>query len=160
LENRNDDGSDRASAGMDPRDLLIALAARLNRVNGMVLSRQSTRLTFRQYRTLVRVREGNRSMSQLAARSNLSLPTVSENVDGLIRRGLLTAAPSSLDRRVVVLEVTEEGARAAEEATRALRAVAETVTAGLSELDKGVLDRAIALLYDEATTLLKEERGD
>jgi DNA-binding MarR family transcriptional regulator len=45
-------------------------------------------LTYRQHRILVRVSEGHTSLAAIAALGNLTLPTVPESVDGLVRRGL------------------------------------------------------------------------
>ena len=58
----------------------------------ILLSSLEVPLTFRQYRTLTRVACGCASPSQLAAIGNLSLPMVSENVEILVRRGLMTTS--------------------------------------------------------------------
>lgn len=61
-------------------------------MNTILLSSLEVPLTFRQYRTLTRVAGGCTSPSQLAAIGNLSLPMVSENVEILVRRGLMTTS--------------------------------------------------------------------
>jgi hypothetical protein len=55
-------------------------------MNAILLSSLEVPLTFRQCRTLTRVAGGRTSPSQLAAIGNLLLPTVSENVEILVRR--------------------------------------------------------------------------
>ncbi|BDZ45053.1 MarR family winged helix-turn-helix transcriptional regulator [Naasia aerilata] len=105
----------------DILELLLAVPARLSRLHNAILGSLDPRLTFRQYRTLSRIAEGFTSLSQLAARGNLTLPTVSENVDGLVRRGLMTTTPSPQDRRAVVLGITDAGRAAVASADAALQ---------------------------------------
>src|SRR5690242_10444140 len=111
---------DESSFDQELQDLIVAVPARLSRLHQWVLGNLDPRLTFRQYRTLSRVANGYTSLSQLAGRGNLSLPTVSENVDGLVRRGLLSTSQSELDRRAIVLGITEQGLAAVRTADAAL----------------------------------------
>ena len=48
-------------------------------------------------------------MSELATAKNISRPAISQAVDVLVKKGLLTRIPSTTDRRVVELALTEEG---------------------------------------------------
>ena len=102
-----------ASALGRDQELLIALSARLRRLNTIILGRLEVSLTYRQYRTLARVASGFTSMGQLAAQANLTLPTVSEAVDGLVHRGLMETRPNEVDHRAIILRVTDAGAAAA-----------------------------------------------
>ncbi|MHA6696094.1 MarR family winged helix-turn-helix transcriptional regulator [Homoserinimonas sp. A520] len=150
---------DRATALDRDEELLVTVAARLRRLNTIVLGNLATPLTFRQYRTLTRVMGGYTSLGQLAVRANLTLPTVSETVDGLARRGLMETRPSEVDRRAIVLSVTEAGAVAAAAGDVALREVIETLTLGLSEDKRAELTDSLRIVYEAATAYFTEHLG-
>lgn len=133
------------------QELLVTVAARLRRLNTIVLSNLDVPLTFRQYRTLTRVLGGYSSLRDLTVRANLTLPTVSETVDGLVRRGLMETRPSVVDRRAIVLSVTETGAAAAAAGDLALREVIDTLTWELSDEKRAELTDSLRVLYDAAT---------
>ena len=48
-------------------------------------------------------------MSELAVAKNISRPAISQAVDVLVKKGLLTRVPSSTDRRVIELALTDAG---------------------------------------------------
>lgn len=146
------------SVDLDTQDLIVAVPARLSRLHQLVLGNLDPRLTFRQYRTLSRVASGYTSLSQLAARGNLSLPTVSENVDGLVRRGLLATSPSELDRRAIVLGITDKGRAAVQAADTALRDLVKYLVADIPVADMPVVARALQSLYDRATIYFNTEQ--
>ena len=81
--------------------LLVSVAARLTRLHTRLLAKLDTPLTFRQYRSLIRRHAGCSSLTELASFGNLTIPTVSEGVDVLVRRGLLTRVPNREDRRAI-----------------------------------------------------------
>lgn len=141
----------------ETQDLIVTVSARLNRLHQLILGNLDPRLTFRQYRTLSRVASGYTSLSQLAARANLSLPTVSENVDGLVRRGLLSTSQSELDGRVVILGITDKGRAAVEAADAELRLLMKYLVADIPAEDLPVVTRALQSLYDRATIYFTEK---
>jgi DNA-binding MarR family transcriptional regulator len=143
----------------DERELLISVAARLNRMSTILLSSLEVPLTFRQYRTLTRVVGGATSPSQLAAIGNLSLPTVSENIDVLVRRGLMRTTQSTADRRAVVLHVTDAGQRAAEAGSKAIGDFAEALLSPLSPESRQELRASLQQVYDSATSYLHDLLG-
>lgn len=140
----------------EDQELLVAVSARLRRLNMIVLRDLETSLTFRQYRTLARVAGGYTSLGQLAARANLTLPTVSETVDGLVRRRLMETRPSDLDRRAIVLRVTDAGAAAAAAGDQAMRGVVETLTRDLSDDKRAQLTESLQIVYEAATRYFTE----
>lgn len=142
---------DGATALDRDQELLVTVAARLRRLNTIVLGNLDVPLTFRQYRTLARVLGGYTSLGQLTVRANLTLPTVSETVDGLVRRGLMETRQSDVDRRAIVLSVTESGAAAAAAGDVALREVIETLTQELSDDKRAELTDSLRVLYAAAT---------
>jgi DNA-binding MarR family transcriptional regulator len=140
----------------DDYELLVSVAARLNRTSAMLLASLPVPLTFRQYRTLSRVIGGYTSLGQLAKRGNLSLPTVSENVDGLVKRGLMTTTQSESDRRAIVLQVTDAGREAA---AAGQAAMSDLVGALLSELEpdrRADLQASLQVVYESATRYFTE----
>ena len=66
-------------------------------------------ITVEQFHVLRYVRRGNGSMSELAIAKNISRPAISQAVDVLVKKGLLTRIHSTTDRRYVELELTDEG---------------------------------------------------
>jgi len=66
-------------------------------------------ITVEQFHVLRYVRRGNGSMSELATAKNISRPAISQAVDVLVKKGLLTRVHSTTDRRYVELALTDEG---------------------------------------------------
>ena len=66
-------------------------------------------ITVEQFHILRYVRRGTGSMSELAAAKNISRPAMSQAVDVLVKKKLLTRIQSTTDRRYVDLALTEEG---------------------------------------------------
>ena len=140
-------------------EVLVSVAARLNRVSAMVLSSLEVPLTFRQYRTLTRVMSGLSTLRQLAGRANLSIPTVSENVDGLVKRGLMETRASEVDRRAITLHITPAGVAATAAATARLHQFVEYTLAGFDTDGRRELTIALQAVYDAATSFIVDELG-
>lgn len=66
-------------------------------------------ITVEQFHVLRHVRSGIGSMSELATAKNISRPAISQVVDTLVNKGLLTRVQSKQDRRYVELALTEAG---------------------------------------------------
>ena len=66
-------------------------------------------ITVEQFHVLRYVRKGPGSMSELATAKNISRPAISQAVEILVKKGLLTRIQSSQDRRYVDLALTEAG---------------------------------------------------
>lgn len=66
-------------------------------------------ITVEQFHVLRYVRRGTGSMSELATAKNISRPAMSQAVDVLVKKGLLTRVQSTTDRRYVELALTGEG---------------------------------------------------
>ena len=66
-------------------------------------------VTVEQFHVLRYVRRGPNSMSELAVAKHISRPAISQAVDVLVKKGLLTRVPSSIDRRVIELALTDAG---------------------------------------------------
>ncbi len=66
-------------------------------------------ITVEQFHVLRYVRRGTNSVSELATAKNISRPAISQAVEILVKKGLLTRVPSREDRRCVDLVLTEAG---------------------------------------------------
>lgn len=66
-------------------------------------------ITVEQFHVLRHVRRGIASMSELADAKNISRSAISQAVDILVNKGLLTRAQSTQDRRYVELALTAAG---------------------------------------------------
>jgi DNA-binding MarR family transcriptional regulator len=142
--------------GEDLGVLLVSASARLNRLYGRVLGQLGTSLTYRQHRLLRRVSEGHASMAELAALGNLTVPTVSESVEGLVRRGLLNREVNPQNRRQVLLSLTAEGREAKEAGDVALQAVNDRLLRAVADEHRQVLHESLVALYDAATDAFQQ----
>lgn len=91
---------------------LFDLAPRITRLENAVLAESDPSLTFRQFRLLTRIAEGLNTITQLGRIATISLPAISESVEGLVRKGLVVRTTDTNDRRAVNLALTEAGERA------------------------------------------------
>jgi DNA-binding MarR family transcriptional regulator len=66
-------------------------------------------ITVEQFHILRHVRRGRGSISELATAKNISRPAISQAVEVLVRKGLLTRVQSTQDRRFVELALTDAG---------------------------------------------------
>lgn len=66
-------------------------------------------ITVEQFHVLRYVRRGTESISELATAKSISRPAISQAVDVLVKKGLLTRSQNLRDRRFVELSLTEEG---------------------------------------------------
>ncbi len=66
-------------------------------------------ITVEQFHVLRHVRRGMGSVSELATAKNISRPAISQAVDILVNKGLLTRVQSAEDRRYVEVALTDAG---------------------------------------------------
>src|SRR5574341_1477953 len=66
-------------------------------------------ITVEQFHILRHVRRGIGSISELATAKNISRPAISQAVEVLVKKGLLTRVQSTQDRRFVELALTDAG---------------------------------------------------
>lgn len=66
-------------------------------------------ITVEQFHILRFVRRGSESLSELAKAKNISRPAMSQAVEVLVKKGLLTRIQNTQDRRYVELALTEAG---------------------------------------------------
>ena len=148
------------SVATDDIEQLVSVSARINRTSAVLLSSLDVPLTFRQYRTLTRVMSGFSTLRQLAIRGNLSIPSVSENIDGLVKRGLMETRPSREDRRAITLHITPAGEAAVAAGERVLHDFIESLIAGFTPKQRGDLSELLAGIYDAATDYFSKHLAD
>lgn len=66
-------------------------------------------ISVEQFHILRFIRRGHGSVSELADVRNISRPAISQGVDALVHKGLVTRTQSEEDRRYIKLELTPEG---------------------------------------------------
>lgn len=130
------------------------IAARLGRQVDAALAEVD--LSSAQYRMLFQLADGAEASTTLARKLEVSAPSVTAVVDGLVNRGLIARTPSQLDRRKVSLELTEAGRRALQSADES---VFERLVAIADHLDEA---RSRALVEDFTTweEALDQRRAD
>jgi DNA-binding MarR family transcriptional regulator len=137
-------------ASVDTGQLLLSGSARLHRLQVELLAQLEQPLTLRQFRLLQRIDEGVTSMTDLSRLARRSLPTISESVEGMIRRGLLTRAASEADRRAAVLQVTTAGRQALEDARSTFDQFAADILATVPASKQRDFATFTQLVYDFA----------
>jgi DNA-binding MarR family transcriptional regulator len=66
-------------------------------------------ISVEQFHILRHIRRGMGSVSELATAKNISRPAISQGVEVLVKKGLLTRIQSTQDRRCVELVLTPDG---------------------------------------------------
>ena len=66
-------------------------------------------ISVEQFHVLRYVRRGTNSISDLATAKNISRPAISQAVDVLVNKGLMTRTQSTEDRRYIELALTDSG---------------------------------------------------
>jgi DNA-binding MarR family transcriptional regulator len=80
------------------------------RENVRLIALENYAISVEQFHILRHVRQGMRSASDLASARRISRPAISQSVDALVEKGLLTRDRSAADRRCVDLDLTPRGA--------------------------------------------------
>lgn len=137
---------------------LFELAPRLTRLENAVLQDVEPGLTFRQYRILRRVVEGETTITAIGKHATITLPAISESVDGLVRKGLLERHTDARDRRAANLVLTDAGHRALADGQQRLDVLAESILEGMPARRRQQLRRDVSRVRDRVTTLLRDRR--
>ncbi len=138
---------------------LFDIAPRLTRLENQTLQGVGPGLTFRQYRILCRVAEGNRTISEIGRLATLSLPAISESAEGLVRKGLLEREIDVDDRRSAPLSLTPAGKRAIAAADVLLDALADDLLSDSDDEGIEALRQALSTVSDRVTHRLREGLG-
>lgn len=103
-------------------------------------------ITFEQFHILRHVSRGVRSVSELAEVKHISRPAISQAVDLLVERGLLTRSQSAGDRRYYALALTPAGQDLLDTIFRHNREWMRQQLAGLSEEEVDTVLRGLDTL--------------
>lgn len=131
-------------------ELLLLAITRMHRLQLSNLEQPGVALTLRQYRILQRINDGHTSLSALANVAWRSLPSVSESVDHLIRRKLVTRTVSPRDRRAAQLSLTPAGHDALAAGSAALRELSDQFLATVPKSQLRAMQNLAQRMYDFA----------
>jgi DNA-binding MarR family transcriptional regulator len=109
-------------------------------------------ITVEQFHILRHVRKGRCSVSELADVKRISRPAISQGVETLVRKGLISRKHSPDDRRYVQLELTAEGKALLDGIFGQARGWMKTRLASLSAAELETIISALPLLkgaFDE-----------
>lgn len=115
-----------------PDDLSI-LASKLARIQDFVLEQSGCGLTYRNFRVMVRITEGRDSLTKLGASATTTYSAISQALQAVSSKGLVSRAPSAGDKRATTLAVTPKGLSALETARQALDEFVDQLVATLDE---------------------------
>ena len=98
------------SSSSDIAHLLLDVMPRTNWVLRAAVRKQARdQISVPQFRVLDQLSRGFNGTSKLAELHGISVPAMSNIVDGLVRRGLIARKASVQDRRQIELRLTEKG---------------------------------------------------
>ncbi len=79
------------------------------RANLRSIAAEQFDITVEQFHILRHIRKGLHSASELAAEQRISRPAISQAIDLLVDKGLITRRQDTSDRRFVTLDLTSDG---------------------------------------------------
>ena len=109
-------------------------------------------LSLAQYHLLEPLSPGPRTNRELAESAGISAPTATRMVDGLLQRGLVTRIDDPIDRRAVVISLTDEGRAALSRKQREYAARRRQIAAALEPDEQRIatdLLRRLAAVIEE-----------
>lgn len=128
---------------VDAAEALVALAPLTTRWIERLLAGHDPPLTVPQYLALRAIAREGMSGSELARRTGVSGPAVSQLLAGLADAGLLERTTSADDRRRHALTLTKTGARAFQSAEKLLRERVATLLVDLPRPEVEALSRLL-----------------
>lgn len=109
------------------------------------------------YRILKLIHQQPRTVSELAARQVVALPTMSRTVSALVERGWVTRTEDPLDRRRVRLRVTDDGRAVLEQLRSRIQERLAGRLAGLTTEEREQLLTGLEVLERVFTTEVEHE---
>lgn len=136
---------------------LFELAPRVTRMENAVLAEVSPPLTFRQFRLLGRIDEGYTTITRLGRVATISMPAISESVEGLVKKSLVRRSVDPNDRRSATLALTEAGAEALAAGEMLLTAAAERLLEDIAKSRRGPLESDLTSIDERVARFLVHE---
>jgi len=115
-------------------------------------------VTIPQYRTLVALTHGTRRLVDLAETLDVRPSTTTRMCDRLLRKGLITRRRDVIDRREVILEITQMGRRVVGDVILRRRAEVHALLRQVPVDDQRRLVDSLHLLAGAAGSLLANQR--
>jgi DNA-binding MarR family transcriptional regulator len=122
------------------------LLARANRLTRLLMRSGAHELSRTEAGVLSTLVDGPRRITELAATETLAQPTVTQLVDKLEGRGLVTRGSAAVDRRVVMVAISDLGRERLEELRAVIRASMREALAGLPDAELTELAHAAETL--------------
>ena len=141
-------------------DAVVRASRALVGITVRALSSVTNEVTLPQLRTLVVVStQGPQTVSALAERLDVHASTMTRMCSRLVARGLVARTPSALDRREVVIELTDIGQGLVNEVMEKRRREIDSVVRRMSPEDR---DRVVTALhlFSEAADGPASSEGD
>lgn len=91
-------------------------------------------------------RQINPSMRQVAEALGMDITTFSRQIKTLEKKGLVSKSPSSEDRRVSILTLTQEGERMEKQIDERMKAFIEKILAQMTDFERDMVIKSIQLL--------------
>ncbi len=137
------------STDLIAREILEVIPAVMGTIRSEMRSRRSSELNVMQFRALVYINQNpGTSLSSLAEYLGLTLPTVSQMIDGMVRHGFVTRQESIADRRCLMLSLTTRGADVLDNAFTGTRQRLAHMLARLSMEECQTVHQSLILLED------------
>lgn len=119
----------------------------MNTIRHEMRRQRPAELSMPQFRTLrILQRHPDISLSQLAARLDLTLATTSKLIDVLEKHGLVLRACCADDRRKLLLSLTAQGSAALHDVWQATQGRLGEILATLTDEDRAAVERAMSAL--------------
>jgi DNA-binding MarR family transcriptional regulator len=125
-----------------------------------VIAMEQFHISVEQFHVLRIIRKGYTSVSEIADARRISRPAVSQAVENLVEKGLITRRQVKNDRRFVHLELTPAGGDLLDQVFQQNRAWMKQKMAFLSAEDLSQITEALTslkLAYDEPKQKIQEE---
>ena len=116
------------------------------RANVRGIAAEKFGITVEQFHILRHIRKGRGSVSELAEAKGISRPAISQAVELLVSKGLVTRHQNAEDRRFVQLALTESGEELLSAIFRENRAWMETKLSGLNPEQMRLISDALDTL--------------
>jgi DNA-binding MarR family transcriptional regulator len=138
----------KADTGDETIDAVLDAAQRARSAADACLRQDG--LSVPRYKLLRALEWGSLSMRAVSDALGISPRTVTDLIDGLEERGLVTRTPHSSDRRVTLLTLTEAGHAALVQGRRRIREVTTRAVQGLAAEDRRALIALLARVHPVA----------
>jgi DNA-binding MarR family transcriptional regulator len=154
-----------ATMNRPPATPAAELLAAIERIRGLSnrlsrLLQQQLGTTVYQVGILAAVEEGARRLHEVAEATGHHVSGASRLVDRMVSDGLLDRQPDPVDRRAVVLALTDAGTEQLTQARRLVGGIVQQALDGMPRATARQLVPVLGSFLDAADTVLDQETGD